>query len=265
MEAMLSIDNAAVAIKTSPAPRRAELFVKVARTAEEIRAAQRLRFQIFTEEYGADLQTTEPNLDVDHYDEHCDHLLVFDNISGQVVATTRLLDDAQAVGCGGFYSESEFDLAAITALPGRKLEVGRTCVAPAYRNGATLALLWSGIARYVLDNNYDYLLGCGSISVADGFDDAWNITRQIHTSHLIAPALQVQPRQPLPQPAETLKSMTSRKQKVMIPPLIRAYLRLGARIGGDPCWDPHFRCADLFILLEVSALEARYARHFLKE
>tara|TARA_R100000306_G_scaffold62478_1_gene70780 strand:+ start:15407 stop:16318 length:912 start_codon:yes stop_codon:yes gene_type:complete len=265
MDALLTVNNAALAIKTSPAPKRAELFVKVARTAEELSAAQRLRFMVFTEEYGAELQTPTAGLDIDHYDQYCDHLLVVDNVSGRVVATTRLLDDRQAENCGGFYSESEFDLAAITALSGRKLEIGRTCVAPAFRNGATLALLWSGIARYVLDHNYDYLMGCGSISVSEGFDEAWSITRQIHNSHLIDPELRVEPRNALPRQAENVKSMYGRKQKVMIPPLIRAYLRLGARIGGDPCWDPHFRCADLFILLEVSALEARYARHFLKD
>src|SRR5690606_20853324 len=162
-----------------------ELFVKVARTTEEIRAAQRLRFEVFTTEYGADLQTTAAGLDVDRYDDHCDHLLVVDNISGEIIATTRLLDDVKAAECGGFYSQSECELAAIITVPGRKLEIGRTCVAADYRNGATLALLWSGIARYVLDNDYDYLLGCGSISVTSGFDEAWWITHQIHGSHLI--------------------------------------------------------------------------------
>lgn len=248
--------------------RRAQLFVRVARSEEEIQAAQRLRFRIFTEEFGASLQTEIEGLDVDRYDAHCDHLLVIDNVSAQVIATTRLLNDTAATICGGFYSEGEFDLDNITGLPGKKLEVGRTCVHRDYRNGATLALLWSGIARYVLDHDYDYLLGCGSISVADGFEEAWAITSRTHQTHLIQESMRVFPRNALPHNAVEADKLNTRVTappgKVMIPPLIKAYLRLGARIGGDPCWDPHFQCADLFILLEVNALESRYARHFLK-
>ncbi|MBU6954913.1 GNAT family N-acetyltransferase [Hahella sp. HN01] len=239
--------------------KKAELFVRVAQRSEEVIMAQQLRYRIFTEEFGANLHSPVPGLDCDSFDPFCDHLLVKDNISGQVVATTRLLADDKAKLAGSFYSESEFDLSAICQLPGRKLEIGRTCVHPAFRNGATLALLWSGIAKYVIDNEFDYLLGCGSISVIEGTAEAWSITRQLQERCLTAENARVIPKRTLPQPVGPVPN------KSAVPPLIRAYMRLGAQIGGDPCWDPDFQCADLFILLHIDALAARYAKHFMKE
>ena len=235
----------------------AELFVRVARSEAEIRAAQKLRYDIFTLEYGATLETDEPGLDRDIYDAHCDHLVVVNNLDGSVVATTRLLQDCQLEGLPGFYSESEFDLTPVHALPGRKLEIGRTCVRADFRNGATLALLWSGLARYMLDQQSDYLIGCASISLRDGNGRVWSITEQLLSRFGVQPEQRITPRHPLPRPAE-LPS-----EPAAIPALIKAYIRVGAKIGGEPCWDPDFQCADLFILLPVSALEARYAKHFL--
>ncbi len=238
--------------------KKAELFVRVAQSNDEIIAAQRLRYQIFTEEYGATLHSPVQGLDCDRYDQYCNHLIVINNLNGEVIATTRLLEDADVPLTGGFYSESEFDLSTIHRMPGKKLEIGRTCVHRDYRAGATLALLWSGIARFVLERRFDYLLGCGSISLINGFTDAWSITRQLLLTNALDPELQVKPHHPLPETG------IPDGYQAAIPALIKAYTRLGASIGGEPCWDPDFQCADLFILLPISALEARYARHFLK-
>lgn len=238
-------------------PAKEALKVKLAETPDELRAAQRLRYEIFTNEFGANLQSLTPLLDSDCYDPFCHHLVV-KNAMGMVIATTRLLDEKNAMLNGGFYSENEFDLTAVKILQGRKLEIGRTCVHADYRSGATLALLWSGIARFVLEHQYDFLLGCGSISIRNGFEDAWSITHQLMRRHGLDPELKVSPRRPLP------SVDTPADPPAAIPALIKAYCRLGAGIGGPPCWDPDFQCADLFILLPVRALEARYVRHFLK-
>ncbi|RMF12955.1 MAG: GNAT family N-acetyltransferase [Gammaproteobacteria bacterium] len=236
---------------------RPRLRVDVATTATQIAQAQRLRFQVFTEEFGARLDSPVPGLDLDTFDPHCDHLVVTDVHSGSVVATTRLLSDAGARAVGRFYSETEFDLSGFKAHAGRVLEIGRTCVHPAFRSGATLSLLWSGIAAYVLEHDYDQLIGCGSIPVNDGGATAWAITERLLASHRVEDALTVSPRRPLPRPARI-------PAHAGLPPLIKAYMRLGARIGGEPCHDPDFGCADLFIILRIEALAARYSRHFLK-
>lgn len=180
-------------------PPKAELFVRLAESTDEILAAQRLRYQIFTSEFGANLHSPVPMLDCDRFDPFCQHLIVVNATEGRVIATTRLLDGVKANEIGGFYSESEFDLSGVKRLSGRKLEIGRTCVHADYRSGATLALLWSGIARFVLENNYDYLLGCGSVSIRNGFEDAWSITHQLMRRHGIDPELNVTPKLPLPQ------------------------------------------------------------------
>ncbi len=240
--------------------KQVKLHVRVAQNETDLLRAQRLRYSIFTEEFGANLKGAEQGIDCDTFDRYCDHLLVEDLVSGQIVATTRLLSDDNAAKAGSFYSESEFDLSNIYRLPGNKLEIGRTCVHAQFRNGATLALLWSGIAKYVIDYDYEHLIGCGSIGLAKGTGPAWSITKQLQRNHLLDSDKQVTPKLPLPNPDQD-----EPVNKTPIPPLIKAYMRLGAKVGGDPCWDPEFQCADLFLMLPISALEARYAKHFLKE
>ncbi len=241
----------------SERPRAPRLQVGLAGSALQVARAQRLRFEVFTQEYGARLPGTIPGLDMDAWDPWCEHLIVENMFNGQVVATTRLLRSEHARQAGGFYSESEFDLSALVKRSGRILEVGRTCVHPDYRTGAVLSLLWSGIAAFVLDEGYDTLIGCGSISIRDGGTLAWSVTDQLLASHGLEPAHRVFPRCPLPRPHE------ASRQPAAIPPLIRAYTRLGARIGGEPCLDAAFGCADLLIVLNVKTLAERYARHFM--
>ena len=128
--------------------RKRSLVVGFASSFAEIREAQRLRYQVFAGEMGAHLHTPMPGLDYDQFDAYCRHLLVRDSATGQVVGYTRLLTAEQAQQAGGFYSQTEFDIRPILQLPGRFMEVGRTCIHPDYRNGATIATLWSGLATY---------------------------------------------------------------------------------------------------------------------
>ncbi|MCG5516758.1 MULTISPECIES: GNAT family N-acetyltransferase [unclassified Ectothiorhodospira] len=239
---------------------RHQLRAELARDEADIMASQRLRYQVFAEEMGAELSQTSVicGLDQDRYDRYCHHLLVRDTQTGAAVASTRILLDQQARLAGGFYSENEFQLGDVAYLKGRVMEVGRTCVHPEYRNGAAIGVLWSGLAQFMSSHRVDHLIGCASIPMHDGGRQARAIMERLREKHLVPEALRVEPRLPLPPGTATWPGQT------VMPPLLKAYLRLGARIGGEPCWDPDFRVADVFILLNREDLPARYQRHFLR-
>lgn len=237
------------------------LKATITREASAVEAAQKLRYQVFSEEYDSDLGTTTPGIDCDHYDAHCDHLMVTDEATGQLVATSRVLHQRDAERAGGFYSKGEFDLHLLEQLPGQIAELGRTCVHPDYRNGATIGLLWSSVAEYLIRENVDYMIGCASIGMADGGLKAWRITQQLQQRYLTESDRRVFPRRALP---HLTHLSIGTESPVDVPPLIKAYMRLGAEVCGEPCWDPDFRCADLLVLLEVKRLARRYSRHFMR-
>lgn len=232
------------------------LSVELARSRAEIEAAQRLRYAIFAGEMGAKLHNRIPGLDHDRFDACCQHLLVRDGL-GRIVACTRLLTPEGARRTGGFYSQTEFDLAPVLVLPGRFLEIGRTCVHPDYRNGATISTLWSGLAAFVAEQRADYLIGCASIPLGADGGAVRALYAELAQRHLVPEPLRVKPHLPLPRHDGVACS------EYAVPPLLKAYLRLGAQIGGEPCLDPDFHVADVFILLASQRIERRYARHFL--
>jgi putative hemolysin len=233
------------------------LQVALAATPADIRAAQQLRYRVFVEEMGAKLSCTEPGIESDRYDPFCQHLIVRDPANGGVVGCYRILTDTQVTLAGGYYSQSEFDLTRILATPGRFMEVGRTCVHPDYRNGATIGLLWNGLARFMVMNKFDYLMGCASIPLRTGTQDAVAVYRKLANKHLSPEQWRAFPKVPLPQ-----VQLAGAEDKAIVPPLVRAYLRAGAMICGEPAWDPQFNVADLFILLRADDINGRYLRHF---
>jgi len=231
--------------------------VGMAKTGAEVEEAQRLRYKVFAEEMGARLTSANEEIDRDIFDNYCEHLLVRNNENNKVVGTYRILPPEQARVIGSYYSEVEFDLTRLHHLRDRMVEVGRSCVHQDYRDGATIAQLWSGLADYMLTHKHEYLIGCASIGMGDGGHYAASVYHKVHKLHGAPPEYRVFPRCPLPLAAldQTLD--------VAIPPLIKGYLRLGAYVCGEPTWDPDFNTADLFILLPLSRLNARYARHFM--
>lgn len=233
------------------------LYFSYARTPAEIREAQALRYRVFAEEMGARLAGHD-RLDRDGYDAFCDHLLVRDRETGKVVGTYRILSPAMAREARGYYSAGEFDLTRLQPLLERTVEVGRSCVHPDYRSGGTITLLWAGLAQYMRRNRYDYLMGCASISMADGGHHAASLYNRLKHDHLAPPEYRVFPRCPLPLDALRGDMATA------CPPLIKGYLRVGAQICGEPAWDPDFNTADLLLLLPMTRLNQRYAAHFLK-
>lgn len=237
-------------------PRR-KLHVALAACETEVLEAQKLRYRVFAEEMGARLPSRTPGVDRDIYDPFCEHLIVRDEQAGRIVGTYRILSPSAARRIGGYYTENEFDLTRLQHLRSRMVEIGRSCIDADYRTGAVISLLWSGLARYMQDNAYDYLIGCASVSMADGGHLAASLYNRLRDEHLAPLEYHVFPRHPLP--LERLRQ----DLHPSAPPLIKGYLRAGAWMCGAPAWDPDFNTADLPILMPMSRIDQKYARHFL--
>ncbi|OLT23634.1 GNAT family N-acetyltransferase [Pseudonocardia sp. CNS-139] len=224
---------------------------------DEVRAAQRLRYRVFADELGAVLHTPEPGVDVDRYDAHCDHLIVREDTTGEVVGTYRMLPPERAVQAGSLYSEGEFALEALAPLRSSLVELGRSCVHPDHRDGAVVTLVWTGIARYMLLSGNRWLAGCASVALGDGGGLAAAVWDRVLDRHFAPEPYRVRPLQawdPLG---------VERPARVKLPALLQGYLRLGAWVCGPPAHDPDFDCADFFVLLGLDHVDERYARYFL--
>jgi putative hemolysin len=243
-----------------PATRPSPLAVSIARSQQEVQEAQRLRYKVFVEEMGACLKGATDGLDGDMFDAHCEHLLVRDTVSGQVVGTYRILSPSAARRIGGYYADEEFDLTRLNHLRGQIVEIGRSCVHMNYRSGSTIALLWSGIFHYMQTHGYQYIIGCASVGMADGGLNAVAIYRRLAANSLSPVEYRAFPRCELPLDAYTEATVKSR-----LPPLIRGYLKVGAYVCSAPAWDPDFNTADLLMMLPMARIDPRYPRHFLRD
>ena len=241
----------------APVRNKPRLEARFVHDEADLRAAQRLRAEVFGAEFGV-VFDDPAGLDRDAFDAFCDHINVYDVANDLLVATTRLLTREKSRLAGSFYSAHEFDMTALERLPGRVLEIGRTCVHPDYRSGAAITVLWSALSDYLCRQDFSYLLGCASISLRDGGHNFAALMPELRERHLVEPALRVVPRRAVL--VEEVPAVAS----ASLPPLLKAYLRMGCRIGGEACWDPEFQCADVFVLLDVAAMSARYAQRFLK-
>ncbi|WP_436501879.1 GNAT family N-acetyltransferase [Actinokineospora sp. HUAS TT18] len=231
----------------------------VAQDGAEVRAAQRLRHQVFAEEMGATLHSTEAGIDVDHFDEFCDHLVVREDSTGEIVGTYRMLPPERATEAGSLYSETEFDLSKLVDLRSALVETGRSCVHADHRNGAVVSLVWAGIARYMLLSGRSWLAGCASVPLADGGTLAAGVWNTVRTKHYADERYRVQPLNPW-----DVDSVAAPARTVM-PPLLKGYLRLGAWVCGPPALDADFGVADFFVLLGLEHVDQRYLKFFLGE
>jgi putative hemolysin len=235
---------------------RPRYSVGLAKDEAGVRAAQLLRHQVFAGEMGAVLDTPVPGLDIDPLDAYCDHLLVRDERTGAVVGTYRLLSPANARRAGSGYSESEFDLSRLVGIREDVVEVGRSCVHPAHRNGAVVALMWGGIVQYLTTTGHTWVAGCCSIPLGDGGALAAGVWDRVSAKHLAPEEYRVTPHRPWD------PTGIQRAARTPLPPLLRGYLRLGAWVCGEPAYDPDFGVADLFVLLSLDRTDPRYLRHF---
>jgi len=245
------VSDQATAAGPRPQPR---LSVALARCPADVADAQRLRFKVFAEELGARI-AGDDGRDADEFDAFCDHLIVRDEDSLRVVGTYRILPPHRARDAGRLYSEREFDLTRLANLRPALIEIGRSCVHRDYRSGAAILLLWAGLAQYMKTHGYRHLIGCASASLVDGGTQAARLRDEVQR-HLTHNEYRVFPR--LPFPHERLQ----RAATCEMPPLIKGYLRLGARVCGEPAWDPDFNTADFLVWLSLDQLNPRYARHF---
>jgi putative hemolysin len=262
--AQLTQPQGATASRPAAAAPRARLEVQWARHEDEVREAQRLRYSIFVDEMGARLnppQGAPAGHDVDAFDPFCEHLLVRalepGERSGPVVGTYRVLTPAAARRAGGLYSETEFDLTRLRGLRERMVELGRSCVHPDHRSGGAIMLLWGALAEFMQRNGLDTMVGCASISMRDGGHYAASLWKQLSQTHLAGIEHQVRPRLPLP--VDELRQDLAAEA----PPLIKGYLRCGAKVLGAPAWDPDFNTADLPLLMRIADLPERYRKHFI--
>lgn len=252
--------------------RAGNLGVRLATTAEELTAAQALRYRVFYEEMGAkpDAATLASKLDQDDFDAVADHLLVVDHDLGEggesVVGTYRLIRQEAAEAIGGFYSESEYDISALKLFHGRKLELGRSCTSSTYRNKMVMQLLWRGIAAYVFHYGIDLMFGCASLSGTDPDALAEELT-YLALNHSAPEA--IRPRA-LPSryvemrrlPADTIRP----KDALMrLPPLVKGYLRLGGFVGDGAVIDSQFNTTDIAIIVQTDLMTDKYYRHYERE
>jgi putative hemolysin len=232
--------------------------LSLARSAEEIRAAQTLRFLVFNLELNEGLEHSFVTcLDADHFDEVCDHLLVKDTTTGDVVGTYRLQTGARAAQNRGYYSAQEFLFEPFEPIRHELVELGRACVHQEHRNLAVLSLLWSGISVYCKQRGCRYLIGCSSLTSQDAAVGAAAYS-DLCRKHLVEERFQTKPTKPYECPMDAMS-----KERVKIPKLLSAYLSLGAKICGAPAIDREFKTIDFLTFLDLAILPERTVQRYL--
>jgi putative hemolysin len=252
----------------NPLARAGDLEVRLAASACEIAAAQALRYRVFFEEGGAtpDAASRERRRDLCRFDEVCDHVVAIDLTSGAVVGAYRLLRQEVAAQRFGFYSAAEFELGPLLARHPqlRFLELGRSCVAEGYRAKRTMETLWRGVWAYALAHGADVMFGCASLPGIDPESHAAALAAL--ASVAAEPEWRVEPTASARRAARSpLAPVDARAALRDLPPLVKGYLRLGARFAPEAVVDEAFGTTDVFVVLRVADIQARYLQHFAPE
>lgn len=240
-----------------------------------IEAAQRLRYDVFTSTPGFALPAAAGiDRDVDRFDEFCDHLLVRDDDTGELVGCYRMLAPTGAIAAGGLYTATEFDVSAFDSLRPSLVEMGRAVVRDGHRNGGVVLLMWAGILAYLDRYGYDYVTGCvsvpigGGIANGEGNDEAngeapgsqlRGVRDFILNRHAAPPQYRVHPKRPVILDGKGLDDILP-PSRPTVPPLMRGYLRLGAKACGEPAHDPDFGVGDFCVLLDKRQADIRYLK-----
>jgi len=245
-----------------------DLHIRLAETAEEVRASQRLRYRVFCEEMAATPSAEErlERREYDTFDAYCDHLLVFDRRkrgTEAVVGTYRLMRREQALRRGQFYTIDEYDISTLLNYPGEILELGRSCVAADYRTGTTMQLLWRGIAEYVFYYNIDVMFGCASLPSTDP-DTLKDALSYLYHHHLAPPALRPKalPGRYVDMNRQAPEEINVRQARRLVPPLVRGYLHLGGFVGDGAVIDYDFGTTDVAVVVKTDWVTQKYLRHY---
>ncbi|MDH6230722.1 putative hemolysin [Mesorhizobium soli] len=274
-DAFVDVSGAALAAQSfvnEPLGRIGTLEVRLARHDDEIAAAQEVRYRVFYDELGAkhDTSLAPERRDADRFDAICDHLLVIDTaLPGpehkRIVGTYRLLSQERAIAAGGFYSEDEFELNSLVARhPGRRfLELGRSCVLAEYRSKRTIEVLWQGIWAYVNRHDVDVMAGCASFhgTVPAAHAEALSYLHH-HCRTEGAWDVRAVPGRYSSMDLMPKEAISAKSAIVAMPPLIKGYLRIGARIGDGCVIDHDFGTVDVFVVLPVKEISSRYINYY---
>lgn len=246
-----------VADKLSPNSRAQQLYrMRLADSMDDVRAAQRLRFQVFNMELGEGLESAYENgLDADCFDETCDHLLVEDIATGKLAGTYRLQTGTAAMQGNGFYSAQEFQFGPFVHAAAEIVELGRACVHRQHRNLVVLGLLWKGIANYAKDRGGRYLIGCSSLTSQDPAEGV--ALYEALQKHLAAQAWRTEP-----MPGYECAGDSALERTVKPPKLMSAYISIGAKICGPPALDAEFKTIDFLTLLDLHTLSESVASRY---
>ncbi len=258
----------------NPVPEESALEVRLARCALDLQGAQRLRYRVFIEELGA---TGGPHVDPvlrlerDALDPHFDHLVLVDRrrdpeTLDHVIGVYRLFPCERAQALGRFYCDSEYDLAPLRRLGRKLVELGRSCVEREYRRGPAMMLLWKGLAEYVLSRDIEILFGVASFHGADATRHAHALS-YLHHFHLAPEAMRVRALPDHFHPMDQIPSdaIDVRAALAEVPPLIRAYLRLGGFVGEGAYIDQEFNTTDVCLIMDTSAMSDRYLDYYARK
>jgi putative hemolysin len=239
--------------------------LSLARDAEDLRAAQRLRYDVFVRELGADgaLVDHGAGLEADRFDAFADHLLLRDLSrpeDDRVVGVYRLMRSEQARAAGQFYTEDEYDLGPLRATGRRLLELGRSCVHRDYRGGTAMLELWNGLARYIGTHGIEVMFGVASFHGTDPARIAGPLSL-LHHRHLAPPDIRPRARAPGAHPMDLIPEAEIDRPAATraLPALIKAYLRLGGCVGGGAFIDRDFNCIDVCLVMDVERMSARHS------
>ncbi|MGC5246915.1 GNAT family N-acetyltransferase [Gordonia sp. DT219] len=230
-------------------------------------AVQEFRFDLFAAEPGFSDTIGDPRSqrDADHFDDHCEHLVAHHDEHG-IVGCARLLPPPRAIAAGGWYSATEFDLTELDGIAAATVEMGRACVAAGHRDGSITALLWAAVFGYLEESGYRYLIGSVSMPLGGpGIDGltrgsalrgAWAVLQERHRA----------PWRAYPHVAPRIGGLLLENieppERLRLPPLMRAYLRLGAQVCGAPAIDPAFDVGDFLTVLDRHGANTRYLDRF---
>ncbi len=243
-------------------------IIRLASSANELDAAQALRYRVFYDEMGAHPlpEMAAAQRDFDRYDSACDHLIVVDQQrphDTQVVGTYRIMRREHARAAGGFYSASEYDISKLTSFPGVVMELGRSCVDAAYRDRATLNLLWRGIAEYLNAHSIDLMFGCASLPGTDAEQLAVQLSYLYHY-HLAPETLRTKalPERFINMNLLPKEDIDPKRALASLPPLLKGYLRVGAFVGEGAVIDHQFNTTDVCVIMKTEMIAGRYTRHY---
>lgn len=226
---------------------------------DDIAAAQRLRYEVFSAEPGFALKKDD-HLDADPFDQFCDHLIVRDDPTGELIGCYRMLPPPGAIAAGSLYTATEFDIRSLDPLRPSMVEMGRAVVRSDHRNGAVILMMWTGILAYLDRCGYDYIVGCVSVPTHAGGPpgaELRGIRDLLLTRHAAPAQYTVHPYRPVVLDGRDLDDIEP-PDRVVVPALMRGYLRLGARICGQPAHDPEFGVGDFPALLDKRQADLRY-------